>query len=159
MTNREKSIEILNQNNVSFEVLEHSKKVYTCDATAVERKVPLNQVVKTLICYDKKKRIHIFMIPGSESLDQKKARKLIGSNKMKFVPSNVLETEFGLIIGAISALLLIGKGNMLMDSKLADSEFVTISTGEPGSGLKLRTPDFKKLIECNIGEITKIQSE
>lgn len=154
MSNREKSISILNQHAIPFEILEHSKKVYTCDATAVERKVSLEQVVKTLICYDKKKAIHIFMVPGSKSLDQKKARKVIGSNKMKFVPKEILEEEFGLIIGAISALLMIGKGNMILDKKLASLDFVTISTGEPGSGIMINTKDFIELINCRKDDIT-----
>ncbi len=154
MTNREKSIQILGEKGIAYEVLEHSKKVYICADTATERKVELNQVVKTLIFYDKKKRIHVFMVPGDQSLNQKKARHAIQSNKMKFVDRGILEQDFGLIIGAISPLLMLGKARLLMDEKLTVPTELTISTGEPGSGIKLKTSDLLVLLACEVVDIT-----
>lgn len=139
---------------MQFEILEHSKKVYTCSETALERKVSLDQVVKTLICFDKKKNIHVFMIPGSTSLDQKKARQVISSNKMRFVDRQFLEQEYGLIIGAISPLLMIGNGRFWFDRKFTEHEYLTISTGEPGSGLRLKTSDLMALIDCELCDIS-----
>ena len=154
MTNRDKSIGYLKSKGIGFEVLEHSKKVYTCSETAIERKVSLDQVVKTLICFDKKKNIHVFMVPGSQSLDQKKARQVISSNKMRFVDRQFLEQEFGLIIGAISPLLMIGNGRFWFDQRFTAHQYVTISTGEPGSGLRLKTSDLIELIDCELCDIS-----
>ena len=154
MTNREKSIAFFLEKGVSHQIIEHSKEVFICTDTAVERNVLLSQVVKTLIFYDKKKQIHVFMVPGDQSLNQRKARHAMKSNKMKFVDKAVLEQEFGLIIGAISPILMIGKARLFMDAKLAVQEVLTISTGNPGSGIKLSREDLVRVLKCEIVDIT-----
>lgn len=153
MDNRHKSISLLESANIPFEIIEHSKKVYTCAETAVERKVPLDQVVKTLICYDKRKNVNVFLVAGGQSLNQKKARQHIKSNKLKFVDRSILENDYGLIIGAISPLLMIGKGRLVMDQYLQTKDFLTISSGEPGSGIKLNSQDLIEYLDCEIGDL------
>ncbi len=153
--NQQKSIDLLSQQQIFFEILEHSKKVYTCTETALERQVPLTHVVKTLLCYDKKKQLHVFMLPGSENLNPKKARKVIGSNKLHFVPKATVENDFKLIIGAISPLLLLEKnGHFFIDKKLVEQSYLTISSGVPGSGIKLNTIDLLQIIPASVADIT-----
>lgn len=154
MTNREKTLAILNENEISFEVLEHSKKVYTCDETALERKVDLSQVTKTLLCYDKRKNIVGFLIPGNTSLNQRKARKVVQSNKLRFIDRDFLTQEFGLIIGAISPLLMLGKATFYMDEKLNEVEELTISSGEAGSGIRLLSKSLQELVGVVLCDIT-----
>ncbi len=154
MSNREKTLAILNDKAIDFEILEHSKAVYTCAETALERKVSLDQVTKTLLCYDKHKNVLAFLIPGSCGLNQKKARKVVGSNKLRFIPKEIVTEEYGLIIGAISPLLMLGKARFFMDEKLTQHEFLTMSSGEAGSGVKLKMVDLKAVVDVEVCDIT-----
>ncbi len=149
---REKVILFLEEKNVPYETIEKEKILSL--ATKEEKNAFWSRAVKTLICYDKKDNIHIFMLPMNENLHQNKARKLIESNKMRFVSAKILTEEFGLTIGAISPLQLLDKGSMYMDQNLNKHESLTISSGILDSGIKIKKDDLLRLTDPTFGDIT-----
>ncbi len=152
MNQKEKIISILKENNIDFEIIKRNPE--NAFKNEKEENDFWDQAVKTLICYDKKKNIHIFMIPVSATLNQVAARKIIHSNKMRFVSREILMEEFQLIIGAISPLQMLGKGNMILDEKLNKFDQVTISSGELGSGIQIKKSDLILLVKPTISNIT-----
>ena len=151
---RDKVIGYLQDQGIEFEIIEHQNAVFTCAETATERKVSLEQVTKSLVCFNKKKELCCFLIPGSENLNHALARKACQSNKLRFVDKAILTEQYDLTIGAICPLQLIGKSAFFMDEKLYCQPWLTMSTGEPNSGIKLATSDLFETLQAKVYELT-----
>ncbi len=149
---KEQSKIILESNTIEFEWVERPKENNVIPQEKIQKF--WDSAVKTLVCKDKKKNIHILMLPMSAELDQALARKAIGSNKMRFVSRDILMEKYGLTIGAISPLPFINECHMVLDEKLTNYTHLTISSGELGSGIRLKKDDLLSLTQADIETIS-----
>ena len=75
-----KLIKLLNERNIPFELLPHSKPVFTCEDAAMERKVPIGEMVKCLILVDKNTgRYYMGSVLGDKRVSLSKLRKYLKS--------------------------------------------------------------------------------
>ena len=78
----DKIIEILKQNNIPFELMEH-EKVYTAQVAAKVANHTLDEGIKSMVLRRKPQKDFILVcIPGSKRLDSKKIMKLVGARKI-----------------------------------------------------------------------------
>ncbi len=136
--------------HIAYRLLPHRDEVYSAKEAAKQRGIHLNQITKCMLCYDKKKNLIAFLVPGSGTLDFKKARKAIQSNKMSWVKPEILQENYGLTIGAISPVQLIGKARFVIDQILFEQEEIAISSGQPGSGVMLLSKDLIQICEAEV---------
>lgn len=146
-------ISYLQEHGVPHQVLTHSKPVFTTDEAARERGLHISQATKCMVCKSKKYGVICFLIPGHKNLDFRKARQYLNERKMSFVPAETLEQEYGLTIGAISPVQMIGQARFICDQSITENETLAISAGFPGKGVSLRSQDLVSLLNADLADI------
>ncbi|HUC56858.1 MAG TPA: YbaK/EbsC family protein [Streptosporangiaceae bacterium] len=152
-----KSLEYLRSRGVSFVLKPHRRPALTCELAAEERGVRLSQIVKCMIGETGEageSELVALLLPGDRKLKSSKARKSLGVRSLRLVSPELLKSEHGLIVGAISPVDLIGRAKVVMDPGVLEEEFVDISSGDPLAGIELSSKELKDVLDAEIAEIT-----
>ncbi len=146
--------EFLTQNNIKFELLPHSKSVFTCEEAATERKRPISEMVKCMLLVDKDSKFVLACLPGDARLNTEKVRALISSKRLSFASKDQIKEILSYEVGAISPLP--PKQNLIViwDIKLQQKFKVNVSSGNPNLGLEVNRKDLVNLINPKIGDIS-----
>jgi Cys-tRNA(Pro)/Cys-tRNA(Cys) deacylase len=145
-------IATLDDLGVEYTVRRHTRSALTAELAAAERDVRLAQIVKCLVAQTETELLAL-LLPGDRKLNAALARKRLGARSLEFAPREALE-QLGLVVGAISPVQLIGRARIVFDPSVLDEEFVDISTGDPASGIELRSRDLLRLLNAEVLDIT-----
>jgi prolyl-tRNA editing enzyme YbaK/EbsC (Cys-tRNA(Pro) deacylase) len=141
---------LLDELAVDHVIKPHRRAALTAEAAAAERGVRLAQVVKCMVGTADGEQLVVMLIPGDRRLKSSRARKHLRARSLEFLPREVLESELGLVVGAISPLQLIGRATMLMDPSVLDEELVDISSGDPMAGIELKASDLREVLAAEL---------
>lgn len=146
-------IPTLVQAGISYQIKPHARAALTAESAAEERGVRVSQIVKCMVGRADS-AIIVMLLPGDCRLKSSKARKHVRATSLDLLPRDVLENDLRLIIGAISPVQLLGHARMLMDPLVLEEEMVAISSGDPMSGIELRSADLHELLQAELVSIT-----
>lgn len=111
---------------------------------AKENQDDLSYVYKTLACLASDKEIYIFVIDATSQIDFKKASKAVGVKSLAMLPLKDLKNKVGYERGATTPLTLKKDYPVVVDIRAKDKEFIKVSAGKVGHGLKLKADDLIK---------------
>ena len=147
---REEVLRILVEAQVHYEVLVHSRPVYTTVDAARERGIPLSQGVKTMVLETRSGKVIAALIPGDRRLSRARCRAILGEPASLAQPERVPELT-GFPVGAVSPVGLAERGvRVLIDPALLRQEWVTISSGDPSAGVRLRSADLMRVLLAEV---------
>lgn len=127
--------QVLQQVGVPFRVLRHAKAALTCEAVAAECGVPLSEMVKCMILFDRSTERHfIVAIPADKRLSMKKSE---GSNLVEELRNHSIRVHSS---DCITRML-----SSFVDSTLLKKRQLNINSGDPTYGLELSAWDFRKI--------------
>ena len=149
-----KVTDFLDSANVSYEIKPHTKAVYTCEDAARERNVRLTKILKCMLGQDDQQNIYVMLIPGDKILKIKRVRQVANGRRIELLHPDRISNFLGLTVGAISPIQLIGLAKQFfIDNNVFREEYVDISSGEPDSGIEIRSGTLTailKAVKCDI---------
>jgi len=148
---------ILEANDVPYRVLPHDEAVYTVDAAAAQRGVIREEMVKSLLLRDRKRRYVLACVTGDNRVDPKAVRAhLTGEwKRLSFASAEEIARLTGYIQGAVTPLGLPDDVPILFDEAIADCDKVNISSGDPMAGVELSSRDLIRLSGAQLAPIAE----
>ena len=115
----------------------------------------ISYIYKTLATISNTDDIYIFVIAGSDSLDFTKASKCIGVKKLEMLPLNSLKSKIGYRRGATTSLAMKKDYPVIIDQKALDKDYISISAGAVGYGLKINPRDLAKANKADFFDVVQ----
>lgn len=152
---RNQITDILEKAGIQYTIKPHSMPVFTSEDAARERKVALNQIVKTMILHNRAGRVVVALLPGDRRLHIKRIDRMMGGGFQLMAPEKI-ETITGFLVGAISPVGLMSRGwEMVADPGILENDLVDISSGDASAGIEVQAVDLIRLLNCRIENITR----
>jgi len=148
----------LDQKNIKYKVLPHNEPVFTVEAAAAQRGVLIEEMVKSILLRErKKKRFIMACLVGNTRLDPQKVRELLPGSwkRLSFATADEIYQETGYSKGSVSPLVMPESVPVVFDEAIAKCQKVNISSGDPMAGLELAVIDLLRLVNPIIGLITE----
>ena len=148
--------------------LDKSKIHYEChsyepgeklDAVTAAQKMGLDpgQVFKTLVTQGKSGAYHVFVIPGAQELDLKKAAKAAGEKSVEMIHVKDINKVTGYIRGGCSPIGMKKQYGTILDESAKNYTTIVISAGRIGSQVEVSPLDLANLIRASFAQITARQ--
>ena len=146
---------LFDQKGIKYRLLPHGKPVFTCEEAAIERCVPLDEMIKCILLVDRKKKYILACVTADRMVDPDKVRTLMGCSRLSFASAQEIEDVLGYKMGAIPPLLLKTDIPVLFDNEISRKEKVNVSSGDPRAGIELSPLDLTPLLNPIGGDIVK----
>lgn len=148
---------ILEANDVAYRVLPHDEAVYTVDAAAAQRGVIREEMVKSLLLRDRKRRYVLACVTGDARVDPRAVRDHLpgGWKRLSFASAEEIAGLTGYVQGAVTPLGLPDDVPILFDEAIAACKKVNISSGDPMAGVELSTRDLIRLSGAQLAPIAE----
>ncbi len=150
-----KITQLLVSKGIEYRLLPHEKPVFTCEDAAMERHVPLDEMIKCILLVDKKKKYFLTCMTAEKMVDTQKVRDIVNSSRLSFASEQEIEEILDYKMGAIPPLLLRTEVPIIFDNAIMKKDKVNISSGDPKAGLELNPRNLIPLIKPRFGNITK----
>jgi len=145
--------ELLDSQQVTYEI-KHHPAVRTSEEAALARGESLQIGAKALLVKDD---IHfvLLVLPAHLKLDTKKAKKVLNSRNLRFATSEELMQIVNVEKGAVPPFGPLFNVEMIVDHKLFENEFMTFNAGSLETSIKMRTQDYKRIINPRVEDIAE----
>ncbi|MDO5440216.1 MAG: Cys-tRNA(Pro) deacylase [Erysipelotrichaceae bacterium] len=155
--NKTNAIRQLDTNNISYEVFEYPTDG-ALDAVSVAGYLKENpeQVFKTLVTVGSSKTNYVFVVPGNNELDLKKAAKAVNEKSIEMIPQKTLLPLTGYIHGGCSPIGMKKLFKTVIDETAVLFDYIYVSAGKIGMQIKINPNDLIKLINGEFVDIKKI---
>jgi Ala-tRNA(Pro) deacylase len=146
--------ELLEQNGIDYEVLEHAP-VYTSEEAARVRGVELKTGVKALILKTEKGNFVTGLVASDRKIDLKKLAKIAGVKKLQLAsPQETFKTT-GCEVGSVHPF-----GNLFglptyLDISILENDEVNFNAGLHTVSIQMRGKDMIKTIKPVVGDFSK----
>ncbi len=153
-----KITQLLDRHQIPYRLLPHTEPVFTVEAAAAQRGVNKDEMVKSIVLRETKRRRYVMAcVIGSMRLDPKAVRHhLPGSwRRLSFASAQEVETVTGCVQGAVAPLALPDGLPVIFDEAIARQAKVNISSGDPLAGLELDPQDLIRLSGAQIAPIAE----
>lgn len=157
----QKIINLLNSNNVWFELLEHEPVYTSQQAAAVRPDVSLHQGAKAMVLtIDNGKltidKSHVMVVvPGDRRIDYKKVAKFLLVKDVTLASAEEVERVVGVKIGAVSPLGHLSGLKVLVDEGLLENQVIAFNAGAHSKTVKMKSADYLKLSQARVGDFSK----
>lgn len=141
-------------NGIWHRFVEKPETVHTADA-AKEAGIDLHKVTKSLVMLDQDKNTVLAIIPGDCKLSFPKARKVLGTEKLRLVPFEDAEKYSGYLPGATPMVCHKKEMKVVMDKKLSSLDTIYGGGGSRTRLLEMRTEDVVRLNRAVVADITE----
>ncbi len=158
----QKIIELLTQNKVEYIIKEHAPTP-TSEDSARERGESKKIGAKALLFKIEKKFI-LTILPADRQVDSKILKSLYKAKNIRMATLEELQELTGCEKGAVPpfGLLLTPTANqeqseidMIIDQALFDEEYMAFNAGSLTTSIKMKTSDYKKILNPKIENFTK----
>jgi Cys-tRNA(Pro)/Cys-tRNA(Cys) deacylase len=149
------AIRILEANQITFQLYHYEFSLEEIDAVSVARKVDAEpeSVFKTLVTRANTNENYVFVIPGNESLNLKKAADISKSKKIEMIKEKELLPLTGYIKGGCTPIGLKKQFPIFIDETAQLFDAIYISAGVRGTQMKLNPNDLKKLVNAEFVDL------
>lgn len=150
MTVYEKIIQLLKDNKIEYQALEH-EPTPTCADSARVRGTSMDQGAKALICFGDKKPI-LIVLPCSQKLDAKKFKLDYGVKDLRFATPGEVQGLTGLQIGAIPPLGKLFGLTTYVEQSLGQNERVAFNAGDRCKSIIMKYLDYIRVSDGIMGQ-------
>jgi len=149
------AIRILESNKINFELFNYEFKIEEIDAVSVARKINAEpeSVFKTLITRGNRNEFFVFVIPGNETLNLKKAAKVAGTKSIAMIKEKELLPLTGYIKGGCSPIGLKKQFPIFIDETAELFDEIFISAGVRGTQVKLSPYELLELVNAKFADL------
>jgi len=144
MTLEEKIIGILNDNKITYEIVDH-EPVYTNPAMAEALNVSEGETVKSLVLKTKEKDMIVLVLPGDKKVDWKQAAAGAKTKKVSFAKPEAVSEAVGCEVGCVPPFGHFTTLPIYMDPDLIKKNYVYFNPGVHDKSYKIKAWDLKKL--------------
>jgi len=148
-----RGIDYLKARKIDFEILEYDHQVKGAEFAAKALKVPLEQMIKTIVLKDDQKNYYFCCLPGNKEIPLKSISRQTGIKKLEISSFQEAEKITGYLVGGISPFGSKKHLPVFLDQELQSYEFVYINGGKRGVILKLEFPDLFSELNPQLVEI------
>jgi len=144
MTLEEKIIGILNDNKITYEIVDH-EPVYTNPAMAEALNVSEGETVKSLVLSTKEKDMIDLVLPGDKKVNWKQAAGGANTKKVSFAKPEAVSEAVGCEVGCVPPFGHFTTLPIYMDPDLIKKNYVYFNPGVHDKSYKIKAWDLKKL--------------
>jgi len=154
--------ELLEQNNIPFEVIEiplseDKKPIRNLEEWLTEQGKDPTSVVRSILFKGKSGSFSLLAAAGSGRADWGTLRKHLGERKLRMAEFDEVPEVTGYVVGAVPPVALPEEVRVLVDSSLDDYAEVIIGSGVLGYAFSLACVDLKTLLsDADIGQFVKV---
>lgn len=113
----------------------------------------ISVVYKTLATISNTKDIYIFVIPGAENIDFKKASRCVGVKSLEMLPLKDLKSKVGYERGATTSLAMKKNYDVVIDENAKDHDYIKVSAGKVGHSIKIKAEDLAKANDAKFFDV------
>jgi Cys-tRNA(Pro) deacylase len=124
-----------------IEVPGHSR---TAHEAAAELRVPVGQIVKSLVCRADEELL-VVLIPGDRALSLTKLRELTGTRRCRLAPRQQVESATGYAVGGVAPIGLAQRLRVLGDERLRELDAVYCGGGSVRHMLLIDPSDLERI--------------
>ncbi len=161
-TIKTKITDLLDDQGIPYRVLPHNEPVFTVEAAAEQRGVVKEEMVKSILLREKRKRRYVMAcLPGDARLDPKAVRAHLpdGWKRLSFASAEEIREVTGYIQGAVAPLCLPVDVPVIFDEAIARCAKISISSGDPMAGLELEPQDLINLAGARLAPIAESEPD
>lgn len=154
--NKTNAIRKLDTEKIQYEIFEYPTDG-SIDAISVAHYLNENpaQVFKTLVTQSGTRMNYVFVVPGCDELDLKKAAKVVNEKSIEMIPQKQLLPLTGYIHGGCSPIGMKKLFKTVIDVTARNYEYIYVSAGKVGMQIKINSNDLLKVVNGEYGEISK----
>ena len=154
--NKTNAIRKLDTEKIQYEIFEYPTDG-SIDAISVAHYLNENpaQVFKTLVTQSETRTNYVFVVPGCDELDLKKAAKVVNEKSIEMIPQKQLLPLTGYIHGGCSPIGMKRLFKTVIDITASNYEYIYVSAGKVGTQIKINSNDLLKVVNGEYGEISK----
>ncbi len=146
----EKIIQLLENNKIQYQALEH-EPTPTCEDSARVRGTSMDQGAKALICFGDKKPI-LIILPCSHKLNVKVFKSLFGVKDLRFATPQEVENLTGLQIGAIPPFGHLFDIPTYVEQNLGINKVIAFNAGDSRRSVIMSYLDYMAICGGIIGQ-------
>ncbi|EPK5790130.1 prolyl-tRNA synthetase associated domain-containing protein [Pseudomonas aeruginosa] len=147
--------QMLDTLNIEYSRVDTAEVVTMEDCRLVNEKLSMDMVKTLFVCNSKKDTFYLVVTSGSKTFNSKAFAAAVGSTRVSFAPSELLEQMLGVTIGAatIFSKLLIDSApvQVVIDSEIAGSQWYGCSDGTTTGYMKLAVADVLQKFLPHVG--------
>lgn len=113
----------------------------------------ISVVYKTLATISNTKDIYIFVIPGAENIDFKRASRCVGVKSLEMLPLKDLKSKVGYERGATTSLAMKKNYDVVIDESAKDHDYIKVSAGKVGHSIKIKAEDLAKANDAKFFDV------
>lgn len=149
------AVRILDSNNIQYELFEYEFNEDEIDAVSVANKInaPHEQVFKTLVATGDKTGTVVFVIPGNEELNLKKAATASGNKKIEMIKVKDLLSLTGYIRGGCSPVGMTKKYPTFLEETSQLFGKIYVSSGIRGMQMLVSPADLASITEAELSDL------
>lgn len=150
------AMRILDKASVKYNTYEYEHNDGVIDGISVANKIgkPVDKVYKTLVTQGASREYFVFVIPVAKELDLKAAARAVGEKSVEMIKVNDINKVTGYIRGGCSPIGMKKDYKTVLDSSCQALDTIIVSAGKIGHQVELASEDLKRLIKCDIADIT-----
>ncbi len=145
----------LDEQNIDYRVLKHSKATVTITDTARERGISEQQMVKTILLCDPAGQLFLACVPGDRQVSPQKVRERLQTRRLTCVSHDKLRSLTGFAPGTLVPIMWCKDIPVIFSRQLLNQPQLTISSGSPMAGLLLRSRDLLSLADPIVDDICR----
>lgn len=147
---------LLEKKEVEFKIIPHNGIHGKQTAVAAEiHGVGIESILKTLIFKCKNKTYVCATITGSQKVDLKKLRDVVGAKIDRLATPAEIEALTGHPVGGVPPVGLPKNIPFVVDREVGKQEWVFSSAGSPYVGLKMHSKDLLRITNAKIADIAE----
>lgn len=155
--NKTNAIRFLDTNKIEYEVFEYPTNG-ALDAVSVASYLSEDpsSVFKTLVTVAPSRTNYVFVVPGNNELDLKKAARAVNEKSIEMIPQKTLLPLTGYIHGGCSPIGMKKLFKTVIDETAILYDYIFVSAGKIGMQIKINPNDLIKLINGDFIDIKKL---
>lgn len=148
---------ILEKEKIDYNSYEYNINDDLIDAVSVANKVgqDVNKVFKTLVTVGNSKNYFVFVVPGAEELDLKKAAKSVSEKNVEMIKVADINKVTGYIRGGCSPVGMKKPYKTVIHQSALDFDNIIVSGGKKGTQIELSPNDLATLVNADFCDIIK----
>ena len=146
---------ILDQKKIEYNHYSYDNMTTCAKDVAAGLGVDPQFLYKTLVTVGKSKEHYVFMVPGEEELDLKKAAIAVGEKSIEMIHQKELLPLTGYIHGGCSPIGMKKQFKTTIHINAESADKIFCSAGKVGRQVELSPKDLEKIIPLKYKDITK----
>lgn len=146
---------ILDQRKIPYRKYAYNNKNHSALEVARALDINADSLFKTLVTVGKPKNHYVFMVPGGEELDLKKAAKACGEKSVEMILQKDLLSLTGYVHGGCSPIGMRKQFPTFIDASAERFETICFSAGKIGQQVQLPLRDLQRVIPVTPANLVK----